>query len=85
MILQEEENKSEKKKFWQRFRSKKQDKIPSEAVSIRSLVNEILYTIFLIKFFLCISFDMLLLLNYLVLFWELLLLQLLVYAFHYLW
>ncbi len=40
MISQEEENKSEKTNFWQRFRAKKKDKKISEAVSIRSLVNE---------------------------------------------
>jgi hypothetical protein len=40
VISQEEENKSEKTNFWQRFRAKKKDKKISEAVSIRSLVNK---------------------------------------------
>jgi hypothetical protein len=45
--VQDEENKLEKKHFWQRFHAKKQEKTPTEAVSIRSLVKKFIAIVFL--------------------------------------
>jgi hypothetical protein len=40
--VQSEENKPEKKKFWQRFRPEKKEKTPVEVVTISNLVKKFL-------------------------------------------